>query len=441
MMPEIKQPYVMSWNFGIQRELGTSNVFEVRYIGNRSVHQWVSQNTNEVNIFENGFLTEFQHAQANLAVNAANGVSNSFANSGFAGQFALPIMTDAGVGFTNGTFLNYLRNGRAGEFASSLAGDPFYLCNLIGGANFSPCGSNPGAGYPINFFQANPFNAGKGGELMSDVGWGNYHALQVDWRQKYWRGMQLNVNYTWSHTLGVQPGNSWTGGFNMFTIRDLRLNYGPTLYDFRHVMHANGTYELPFGKGKRFANQGGVVDKVVGGWTIGTIATYQSGAPYQLLTNYNSYNGPHDLPISGRYGDAGVNLIGITQSDLQSSVGVSPAGTFANVIGTQYLTSATNGLANSKYITPNTTAGTMGQHPWLFGPRRFFQDLAISKTVPIRENLRFSFQGEFLNVWNHPVWNSPTGNNVNIQSTGFGHATVITNPGSRQIELRANIEF
>jgi hypothetical protein len=443
MMPEIKQPYVMSWNFGIQRELGTSNVFEVRYIGNRSVHQWVSQNTNEVNIFENGFLTEFQHAQANLAINAANGIPNSFVNSSLPGQYALPIMTDAGVGFTNGTFLNYLRNGRAGEFASSLAGDPFYLCNLIGGANFSPCGSNPGAGYPINFFQANPFNAGKGGELMSDAGWGNYHALQVDWRQKYWRGMQLNVNYTWSHTLGVQPGNSWTGGFNMFTMRDLRLNYGPTLYDFRHVMHANGTYELPFGKGKRFANQGGVVGKVVGGWSIGTIATYQTGAPYMLLTNYNSYNGPHDLPISGRYGDAGVNLTGITQSDLQSSVGVYPAGTFANVIGTQYLTSSTDGIANSNYITPNTTAGTVGYHPWLSGPRRFFQDLAITKSIPITERIRFSFQGEFLNVWNHPVWGSP--GNTNIQSTSFGHATVMSNfnqgLGARQIELRANIEF
>ncbi len=122
MMPEIKQPYVMSWNSAFSGQLGTSNVFEVRYIGNRSVHQWVSQNTNEVNIFENGFLTEFQHAQANLAINAANGIPNSFANSGLPGQFALPIMTDAGVGFTNGTFLNYLRNGRAGEFASSLAG-------------------------------------------------------------------------------------------------------------------------------------------------------------------------------------------------------------------------------------------------------------------------------------------------------------------------------
>ncbi len=444
MLSDIKQPYVMSWNLGIQRALGSSNVLELRYIGNRSVHQWVTQNPNEVNIFENGFLTEFQHAQANLAVNATNGIANSFAYNALPGQFALPIMTDAGVDFANGTFINYLQNGRAGDFASAFAGDPFYLCNLIGGATFSPCGTNPGHGYPINFFQANPFNAGKGGELMTDLGWGNYHALQVDLRQRPWHGMQFDVNYTWSHTLGVQPGNSWTGGFNMFTMRDLRLNYGPTLYDFRHMMHFNGTYELPFGKDKRFLNKGGVLDKLVGGWTFGTIGTWQSGAPYMLVTNYNTYNGPSYLPISGRYGDAGVNLTDTTQSALQNSVGVYRTGLpFSNVVGTQFLTSETNGLANSTYISPGTTAGVDAYHPWLTGPRRFFQDLAITKSIPITERIRFTVQGEFLNVWNHPVWGNIS--STNIQSTSFGHATVMQNfgqaLGARQIELRGNLEF
>jgi hypothetical protein len=441
MMPEIKQPYVMSWNFGIQRSLGQSNVLEVRYIGNRSVHQWVMTYPNEVNIFENGFLTEFQHAQANLAINAANGFPNSFANNGLAGQSALPIMTAAGVSPTNGTFINNLRYGRAGDFATSLAGSSTYLCNLIGGATFSPCGANPGNGYPINFFQANPFNAGKGTGLMTDRGWGNYHALQVEMRQKPWHGMQFDVNYTWSHTLGVQPGDSWIGAFNMFTMRDLRLNYGPTMFDFRHMMHANGTYDFPFGKGKRFANQGGALDKVVGGWTMGTIITYQTGAPYQLVSGYGSFNGPacSDGWCTGAIGDGGVKLTGATQSDLQSSVGVYRTGLpFADTVGTQYLTSPTTGGSNRSIIAANTTAGIIGYHPWLWGPRRFFQDLAITKSIPIRENLRFSFQAEFLNVWNHPVWGSPT---ANILSNGFGHSTVITNPGARQIELRANIEF
>ena len=74
----IHQPYVMSWNFGIQRALGPSNVLEIRYMGNRSVHQWIVENPNEVNIFENGFLGEFKQAQRNLAINNANGNSWEF---------------------------------------------------------------------------------------------------------------------------------------------------------------------------------------------------------------------------------------------------------------------------------------------------------------------------------------------------------------------------
>src|SRR4029079_19813075 len=90
----IRQPYVMSWNFGIQRALGRSNVLEVRYLGNRSVHQWIVTNPNEVNIFENGFLAEFKQAQQNLAIyeqstgcNLPNSnIPCSFGNNGYAGQ-------------------------------------------------------------------------------------------------------------------------------------------------------------------------------------------------------------------------------------------------------------------------------------------------------------------------------------------------------------------
>ncbi|MGA2193573.1 MAG: hypothetical protein ABSG42_09400, partial [Nitrospirota bacterium] len=60
--PHIQQPYTTAWNLGIQRQLG-SRVLEIRYNGNRTIHQWVNNDTNEVNIFENGFLTQFKQAQ------------------------------------------------------------------------------------------------------------------------------------------------------------------------------------------------------------------------------------------------------------------------------------------------------------------------------------------------------------------------------------------
>lgn len=440
--PNIRQPYVESWNLGIQRQVGQNNVIEVRYMGNRSVHQWVKLNPNEVNIFENGFLTEFKLAQQNLAINRANGMGNSFANNGLAGQSPLPILTAAFTDtgglvpsrFSNGTFVNDLDNGRAGDFANTLAGSSTYLCNLIGGTNFSPCGTNPGHGYPINFFQANPYNAGKATGYLTDAGYGDYHALQLDWRQRPAHGLQLDVNYTWSHTLGVQPGNTWTGAFRLFSMRDLRLSYGPTLFDVRQTFHANGTYDLPFGKGQALANRGGLVDKIVGHWNLGTIVTYQTGIPGQMTTGRGTFNTSVGTPFGDALGDGGVVFTSTTPSQLQNSVGVYhvPGQTFANVLDPKLKVG----------LSPNTTPGTMAGNPWIYSPHEFYQDLAITKSIPLREHLRFSFQTEFLNVWNHPVWGTP---NLNILSSSFGHANIIRNSGlgvtERQIEFRANLEF
>src|SRR5260370_2030349 len=54
---KFKQPYTESWNVGIQRQIGESRALEIRYIANLILRQWININPNEVNIFENKFLT------------------------------------------------------------------------------------------------------------------------------------------------------------------------------------------------------------------------------------------------------------------------------------------------------------------------------------------------------------------------------------------------
>src|SRR4029077_15986072 len=290
---DIQQPYTESWNLGIQRQLGESRALELRYVGSRTLRQWITVNPNEVNIFENGFLSQFKAAQQNLAINAANGIT-SFANNGFAGQQALPIFDAAFAGEASGGagipfadygdsgFITQLNNGAAGAMAGVLAninGAAPYFCNLVG-ASFAPCvnnagfpSTNPGAGYTSNFFFANPYGVvpgGPGGTYAVAEGYSNYNAMQVDFRQRQWHGLQFDANYTWSHTLGTGTQNNWQGQTNVFSLRNMRLSYGPALFDLKHVIHISGSYDLPFGKGKQFANRGGVVDHIIGGWTVGT---------------------------------------------------------------------------------------------------------------------------------------------------------------------------
>ena len=82
--------YVQSWNIGWQRELGRDSVVEFRYTGNHGVHLWRQYNLNEVNIFENGFLKEFQVAQNNLRIARGGDITknttvNNWGNTGLAG--------------------------------------------------------------------------------------------------------------------------------------------------------------------------------------------------------------------------------------------------------------------------------------------------------------------------------------------------------------------
>lgn len=453
IQPNLNEPTAESWNIGIQRALGHSLALEVRYNGNHTLHQWIGINPNEVNVFENGLLQDFKNAQANLAASGGTSFSSSYGN-------ATPIL-DAAFGgpnasdYTNSQFITYLNTGQVGSMASVLSGingTVPYFCNLVG-AGFTPCATNAGytgagAGYPINFFQANPYAGGNGsGELVSE-GYSNYSGLQVELRQTSWHGLQYDANYTWSHTLSVQSGNDWTGAFNAFTLRNLRRSYGPSLFDIRNVLHANGTYDIPVGRGRTFLSNNRVVDAVLGGYTVGTIVTWQSGAPSYLAGQYNTFND---------YGDGGVQLNGVTASQLAGSVGVHEVAgqPFADLINPKYMASPTGGGANTQYITPNTTPGTFGQKIYLHGPRQFYQDMELTKAIPIHEEMNFDLQASFINVWNHPVFGNADGFgpyvpgafnaafDTGVQDSNFGLGTP-TNAISgfgRIIELRGTFHF
>jgi hypothetical protein len=467
MKYNIQQPYTESWNLGIQRKLGESAALEVRYVGSLSLRQWLPIPTDEINIFENGFLTQFKNAQGNLAINNASATTayhGSFANHGLAGQQATPIFAAAFQGgqefaspcadgsaadYCGSNFVTQLQTGAAGAMASTLAGiggTVPYFCNLVG-SSFGPCANNlgftgAGAGYPINYFQTNPYAQGTGfgyPSITEAEAHSTYHALQIDFRQRTWHGLQFDANYTWSHTLGTASQNNWQGQGALFTIRDIRLSYGPALFDLRNVTHINGTYELPFGRGKEFANHSGALDRVVGGWTVGTIFTFQTGAPFLLFGGSSTFND---------YADGGVTLNGVTTSQLQSAIGTYriPGTTSVGFINPKYLASPTGGGANPQYITQNTTPGVIGQRVWLHGPHNTYDDISITKHFPITERLHFSLQAEMLNAFNHPTFGpGATNGGANfgfnaIQSGGFGISNGALN-GARVIELRGNIEF
>jgi hypothetical protein len=99
------------------------------------------------------------------------------------------------------------------------------------------------------------------------------------------------------------------------------------------------------------------------------------------------------------------------------------------------------GGANTSYITPNTTPGTLQAPLYLYGPHGFYHDVSVSKNFPIWSSVKTELQGEFLNVWNHPVFGNGNGfMDGGAQDTQFGAAWYPNNL-ERHIQVRLNIEF
>lgn len=439
--PNIRAPYVQTWSASIQRELTNSSAIEVRYAGNRGVRLWHTFNVNETNIFENGFLNQFVQAKRNLDINVANGRGQSFANNNLAGQAATPIFNAAfaglaaGQGFGNATFIAQLQTGQAGALANTLATTSTYFCRLVGNG-FAPCASlgfNTPGQYPINLFRLNPFIGNA--NMLSDNSFSNYNALQIEFRQRLTHGLTLNVNYAWAHAMNDRYNKNVDNSGNFSTLRNRRLDYGPSTFDIRHVLQAFGTYDLPVGQGRKFAVNNSILDGVIGGWTVGAIFRIQSGLPFKLSSGRLTVNQQ----------DAGVVLSGTTKaSDLQKMVGVFRSG--PDIFFLDPKLTGSDGRANSSFLAPPTTPGQFGAYVYLHGPKFVTTDLSLAKATPIiKEKLRMEFRAEMVNAFNHPIFEVPTGGTfgvtpVSITATNFGRTTTATTV-PRQVQFRIRFTF
>jgi hypothetical protein len=126
------------------------------------------------------------------------------------------------------------------------------------------------------------------------LGQTSYNSMVVDLVKRTGSGWLMDLNYTYSRTRGdtftvQQEGNNYYTGIQDFSHLSQAAN---TLsnYDQSHVIKGYATYELPFGRGKRWASdRGRLVNSIVGGWTIAGLVLYTSGQPFQAVVNNPYY--------------------------------------------------------------------------------------------------------------------------------------------------------
>lgn len=432
--PNLKTPQVQNWNLGVQYKIGWDTVVEANYVGNHVIHMWQNFSINEPNVFENGFLAEFQQAQANYT--ASGGKSFTGANT--------PIMNLAfkgNTGATNSTFLNDVKTGQVGALANSLATTSAYLCNVIGGANFAPCatlGYTGSTAYPINFFSTNPYSAGAA-TLLSDPGVSNYNGLQMQVKHPVGHGLTLQVNYAYSHAFSNRYADSDTAALNFTTLRNKKLNNAPAPTDERHAFKAYAVYALPF-HGHNYLTR-----ETLGGWVVSPVFTWNTGRNFKLAGGTDTVNNQ----------DSGVILNGVDTHTLQKkAVGYyKQNGSTSNPL--LLLNPALFNLSNPTQATVSSpsTPGQFGQFVYLTSPQFVNTDFAVTKNFPVWEKVRLNIQAEMINVFNHPNFavessgsNSPaqTATITSAPSTQGGISTLGTayaNGGARAIQFRTNISF
>jgi hypothetical protein len=257
--------------------------------------------------------------------------------------------------------------------------------------------------------------------------------------------LNLLASYTYSKTL--TDADSAYAGLTAFSSsdtfaaqnpRDLNSEKALSYQDVPHAFVLSYLYELPIGKGKKFLNKGGITDKVLGGWQVGGVQRYQSGAPFIPFTSdaHNTQFGTANTRLSRI---PGVPLLAPNASSYNPFLGGSGCTTNPDGSGT-FLPQSTNNFFNcAAFLDPNAPnlvaqrGYTFGNLPKVFGdirsPHYVNEDFSLIKRFTLYEAHVLSFKVDFVNAFNRHIFARGDGC-VTCDSFGRPGAQFGGSPGS-----------
>lgn len=234
--------------------------------------------------------------------------------------------------------------------------------------------------------------------FWGSLGTPKYDSLQVKVTRRSRVGHTLNIAYTWGHGRGYTAEGS-TAQPRVRHPAYYRLNYGSLNQDIRHNLVISNTYELPFGRGKSFA-QSGAAAAVLGGWQINVLASLYTGRP----TTPTAPTGSHNSRPSGQFADCLAPPRKIGSPDEWWDIST---------------------LADPEDQGGTPRFGTCGSNI-LRGPGLINADMGIFRRFQPTERLSVQFRAEAFNVTNTPHFATPT---ASISSSNFGVVTGMANTG------------
>ena len=334
--------------------------------------------------------------------------------------------------------VNYVGNQgyrlNSGNFANMNQLNPKYLA--LGDTLLDDISNHPEIPLPYPSFSGTvaqallPFPQYSGGGVayqFPHFGRSNYNAVQAVVSRRVSKGLGFLISYAFQKTLtNTDSANIYYGGTSQ-DVYNRGLEKSVAQFDHTQQLRLTWTYELPFGKGQRFLDKGGVMNQILGGWNFTAIQRYQSGDPLAITTG---------IDTSGYLFNGGVRADIIKGQPLTVSSSGNPD--VANGTGVQYLNP--NAFANPP-MTENGVIYRLGTAPRYLGnvrgPLQPAEDFGLFKRFPFGEGRYVEFRADAFNAFNRAVKADPV---TQVGDPQFGQIIDVTGD-PRQIQLALRLTF
>lgn len=398
--PKLKIPTVHQWNVSLQRELPAGFVMQASYIGRRGERLFMAYDINQISA--DPILQSFRMLQANnVATNCLpSGATRDPALAACVAPFPaaqIPLLA-AGVSTINAAFVNSATV--QGQLVNNAAGS---LASRIENTTLA--------------FKLRPNQQFSKITYVDNSGDSNYHGAQFTLRRRFSSGLGLNAAYTFAKSIdnqSVDPIGTTSGGALTTTtsrsvadIRNFREERAASDFDRKHVFTATSVWELPVGRGRHFLSDSrGVMNHLLGGWTVNSIYTYMTGEPFQVNSGQFTSNASH------------VSRALVLDPSVQAVLEEDLSGRLGPVV-----------FQNPQaFAVPAPGSNGSGRNIFR-GPSYWNLDMGIVKMFTLTERFRLQFRTEMFNALNHPNFDNPRSASVGsptLTSSQFGRTCCTT---------------
>nr|MBA2353378.1 TonB-dependent receptor [Acidobacteriota bacterium] len=261
--------------------------------------------------------------------------------------------------------------------------------------------------------------------IVTPIGDSTYHALQTQLNRRFANGFQLGMNYTYSRSKGIAGAPDSDNLARIQIPEFYHLNYGISDLNRPHAFNVTNITELPFGPGRRWLNERGVVAALAGGWQVNNTISFFSGTPISVTASGASLNAPESAQRADLVGTP--QIIGTGAAERGQRFSYFDPSAFAPVTEARFGTAPWNFLQGPGFWS------------WNFGLFREFRFLD-SKT------LQFRFEG--FNILDSPRFNNPGSNVSNLQRNADGSirslngfTEITSTSGGSERQLRLGLRF